>query len=201
MKTDLDQRLDELFALCQREGTKDYIGEAISQLEHLSQGTELALAAGADDELVLATAFHDLGHICVDATRARSMQGYGVDHHDRLGAAYLKRLGFSARICGLVGNHVRAKRYLVSRDSAYLARLSAASLETLRHQGGAMSPEEAAAFEQDPLFADSLKLRLWDEAAKRVDTPLLDFAKLRDMARHHLEKNRSELQTQPPGPQ
>ena len=35
-------------------------------------------------------------------------------------------------------------------------------------QGGPLTAAEAAAFEQDPLFAEKCQLRRWDEAAKEI---------------------------------
>ena len=71
------------------------------------------------------------------------------------GAAHLGALGFPPRVCRLVGGHVQAKRYLVATDAAYAARLSPGSAATLRHQGGPMTAQEAAAFVPDDgvLFA------------------------------------------------
>jgi gamma-butyrobetaine dioxygenase len=44
--------------------------------------------------------------------------------------------------------------------------MSAASQETLLHQGGAMSEREALAFADHPLHHDLLRLRAWDEQAR-----------------------------------
>ncbi|CAD5203196.1 hypothetical protein [Pseudomonas sp. FEN] len=60
----VEQRLDEVFGLYRQFGDADYIGEPVSQLEHMSQAARLALAEGFDDEVVLAAFFHDIGHIC-----------------------------------------------------------------------------------------------------------------------------------------
>ncbi len=162
----------ELFALCRLQAEVDYIGEPISQLEHMAQAAELALADGADDELVLAAFCHDVGHFCTPSAAHSSMAGLGRMGHEQVGAHWLRRLGFPDRLCGLVARHVDAKRYLCLREAGYLARLSPASLQTLVWQGGPMSDTEADAFERDPLFADSLRLRRWDEAAKMTGRPL-----------------------------
>jgi [1-hydroxy-2-(trimethylamino)ethyl]phosphonate dioxygenase len=44
--------------------------------------------------------------------------------------------------------------------------LSDASKLSLKLQGGPMTPEQAAAFEAEPFFADALRLRRWDEEGK-----------------------------------
>lgn len=166
-----EQAVSELFALCRQQAGANYIGEAVSQLEHMHQAADLALAEGADEELVLAAFCHDVGHFCAPLTAANSMAGLGRQGHEQVGAHWLRRLGFSDRLAGLVARHVQAKRYLCWRDAVYLSGLSLASRQTLDWQGGPMTSEEAAVFEADPLFADSLRLRCWDEAAKVPGLP------------------------------
>jgi predicted HD phosphohydrolase len=114
------------------------------------------------------------------------MGGYGVVSHERLGADYLRRAGFSERMATLVEYHVQAKRYLTYSQPDYYARLSEASRRTLAYQGGVMSAREAQAFEQDPLYAVSLRLRQWDEQAKEMHVPVLDLEVLKAKARQVL---------------
>lgn len=178
--------LDALFELYSRHGDADYIGEPVSQVEHMSQAAQWAMAEGYDEEVVLAAFFHDIGHLC--GAGAAQMDGYGVVSHERLGADYLRRLGFSERLARLVENHVQAKRYLTYADPGYYARLSEASRRTLDFQGGVMSAGEAAAFAEDPLFEASVRLRHWDEQAKREGVPVLDMALLRAMAERVLRQ-------------
>jgi len=175
-----EQRIAEVFGLYERFGDSDYIGEPVSQLEHMSQAAQRAMAEGFDDEVVLAAFFHDIGHIC--AQDAENMGGFGVVSHERLGADYLRRAGFSERLARLVEYHVQAKRYLTFKEPGYYERLSQASRRTLEYQGGVMSAEEARAFEQDPLCAVSLRLRHWDEQAKELWVPVMDLQVLKDKA-------------------
>ncbi|QQX58618.1 phosphonate degradation HD-domain oxygenase [Pseudomonas chlororaphis] len=175
-----EQRIAEVFGLYERFGDSDYIGEPVSQLEHMSQAAQRAMAEGFDDEVVLAAFFHDIGHIC--AQDAENMGGFGVVSHERLGADYLRRAGFSERLARLVEYHVQAKRYLTFKESGYYERLSQASRRTLEYQGGVMSAEEARAFEQDPLCAVSLRMRQWDEQAKELWVPVMDLQVLKDKA-------------------
>ncbi|VVO08715.1 phosphonate degradation HD-domain oxygenase [Pseudomonas fluorescens] len=176
-----EQAIADVFGLYEQYGTADYIGEPVSQLEHMSQAAQLAMAEGVDDEVVLAAFFHDIGHLCGQA--GENMDGYGVVSHERLGADYLRRAGFSERMAKLVEYHVQAKRYLTFVQPDYYARLSEASRRTLAYQGGVMSAEEARAFEQDPLCAVSLRMRHWDEQAKSVNVPVLDVEVLKVKAR------------------
>jgi len=174
------QVINEVFALYERFGDSDYIGEPVSQIEHMSQAAELAMAEGFDDEVVLAAFFHDIGHIC--AEHAENMGGYGVVSHERLGADYLRRAGFSERLARLVEYHVQAKRYLTLKEPGYYDRLSEASRRTLDYQGGVMSAEEADVFERDPLCAVSLRMRQWDELAKEMWVPVIDLDVLKRKA-------------------
>lgn len=168
-----EQVIAEVFGLYERFGDNDYIGEPVSQIEHMSQAAELAMAEGFDDEVVLAAFFHDIGHLCAEG--GESMGGFGVVSHERLGADYLRRAGFSERLARLVEYHVQAKRYLTLREPGYYERLSEASRRTLEYQGGVMSAEEAVAFERDPLCKVSLRMRQWDERAKDMDVPVMDL--------------------------
>ncbi|WP_150296464.1 phosphonate degradation HD-domain oxygenase [Pseudomonas extremaustralis] len=175
-----EQAIAEVFGLYEQHGAADYIGEPVSQIEHMSQAAQLAMAEGFDDEVVLAAFFHDIGHLCGQG--GENMGGYGVVSHERLGADYLRRVGFSERLARLVEYHVEAKRYLTFSQPDYYARLSEASRRTLGYQGGVMTVEEAQAFEQDPLYAISLRMRHWDEQAKEMHMPVLDLQMLKAKA-------------------
>ena len=92
-----EQAIADVFGLYEKHGTADYIGEPVSQIEHMSQAAQLAMAEGFDDEVVLAAFFHDIGHLCGQG--CANMGGYGVVSHERLGADYLRRAGFSDVRC------------------------------------------------------------------------------------------------------
>lgn len=53
-----------------------------------------------------------------------------------------------------------------------------------------MNAEEAVAFEQDPLCAVSLRMRYWDEQAKKIHVPVLDLEVLKAKARKLLMPRR-----------
>lgn len=175
--------LDQLFNLYIQYGKEDYIGEPVSQLEHMSQAAQLAMKEGYDDEVVLAAFFHDIGHICAMDQSKEDMNGFGILHHEKIGADYLRQAGFSERLVRLVENHVQAKRYLTFKYPHYYEALSEASKQTLTFQGGIMSAQEADAFEQEPLFNISLRLRQWDEMAKKENMPVLDLIVLKTKAK------------------
>ncbi|MES2003486.1 MAG: phosphonate degradation HD-domain oxygenase [Bacteroidota bacterium] len=179
----------EILSLYEKYGEDDYIGEPVSQIEHMCQCAQLAEKEGSDRELILAAFFHDIGHLLEHITEAGQMDGYGVVDHEKLGATYLLQKGFSEKIARLVASHVAAKRYLTYRFPEYYERLSSACKETLVYQGGVMSAEEAAIFESDPLAEWYIRLRKWDEQAKVENTPLPSLQYYGQLMREHLSAN------------
>jgi len=177
----------EIFQLYNQYGAEDYIGEPVSQIEHMSQAAELAIEAGCDDEVVLAAFFHDIGHICVQNNPTLKMGIWGNKSHEEIGADYLRKKGFSNRIAQLVENHVKAKRYLTFKYPYYFNELSEASKETFKLQGGVMSETEALEFEKDPLFEASILLRRWDEAAKELKKPIINLDLIKERCVNALE--------------
>jgi len=160
--TEILAQIKSTFAEC---AGAEYYGEPISQMQHAIQAADLAKLANADDELVLAAFFHDVGHFCF--SDRVPMEELGVVEHELIGALYLYFLGFSERVASLVAGHVAAKRFLVSQKAEYHLNLSEASRRTLKLQGGSMSQQEVADFKAASASADWLRLRAWDEAAKK----------------------------------
>lgn len=181
----------EVFGLYETFGQADYIGEPVSQLEHMSQSAELAIREGYDDEVILAAFFHDIGHMVEMGNKATSMGGFGTKSHEKIGADYLRRKGFSEKVARLVENHVQSKRYLTYRYSDYYDKLSEASKQTLEFQGGRMNEQEATEFEKDPLFALSIRMRMWDELAKETNRSIIDLVILKEKAMHVLTYTKS----------
>ncbi len=188
MNKQIESVLDQVFEPYLKHGANDYIGEPVSQIEHMSQCAELARRQGHDDEVILAAFFHDLGHICANYGETDNMGGYGRISHEKVGADFLRTRGFSEKIAILVERHVDTKRYLCSRSSAYYNKLSPASKRTLIFQGGPMPAAEAAAFESDPLHSLYIEVRAWDELAKQKNQPVPDLDIYRSMARKHLQQ-------------
>jgi gamma-butyrobetaine dioxygenase len=125
-----------------------------------------ALAVGCSDALVAAALLHDIGHVIDGETDAAEAMAEDRDaHHDAIGAHWLSRW-FGPDVTEPVRLHVAAKRYLVATEPEYAANLSAASVHTLRLQGGPMSAHEVAEFEALDYAADAVTLRRFDEAAK-----------------------------------
>ena len=180
--------IGEILELYERHGSRDYIGEPVSQIEHACQAASFAEEAGEHEDVILAAFFHDLGHLCEHVMAVEQMDGYGVVEHETIGARYLAERGFSENVTRLVAGHVAAKRYLTFANPNYFARLSEASRRTLAFQGGRMTADEAATFERDPLFKTILRLRTWDERAKEPNVPLPDLAHFRSMMERHLAR-------------
>jgi phosphonate degradation associated HDIG domain protein len=186
MQPDTDATLEAVLACFQTHGGDPYIGEPITHLEHAAQCADLARAAGADEELIVAALLHDIGHLCPSAQPTSTMGPYGTVRHETIGANYLAECGFSARVVHLVQQHVNAKRYLTFKHPGYAARLSQASAATLALQGGPMNEHEATAFEAQADFTTILQLRAWDEAAKVVNANHASLATFRPLLARHL---------------
>jgi phosphonate degradation associated HDIG domain protein/phosphonatase-like hydrolase len=186
----IEEILGEIFSLYELHGDEDYIGEPVSQLDHMTQAGELARKAGYDDDVVLAAFFHDIGHLLDVEVVSNSMNGFGAASHERIGAEYLRMHGFSEKIAALVASHVEAKRYLAFRRPGYLEKLSTASIHTLEFQGGIMNEDEASAFEKDPLFELKIRMRIWDDEAKEKGIPPADLRYFMNLAEKHLSGNK-----------
>jgi len=189
MTTEQAQKVtDEIMNLYEGYGGAEYAGEKVSQLEHMAQAAQLAEEQGYDEEVILAAFLHDIGHISEAAKGDNEMDGFGIKDHEELGAEFLREKGFSKKIVRLVESHVEAKRYLTVKDPSYYAQLSEASKRTLEFQGGPMTEDEAAAFEQYPLFHLIIQMRKWDELAKIENKPLPPLEHYRTMMLHHLSR-------------
>jgi len=181
--------VEEVFALYEKHGDEDYIGEPVSQLEHMAQAALLAKEEGYDDEVILAAFFHDIGHLCAEDAEAESMDGFGNVDHEKLGADYLRERGFSERLAILVESHVIAKRYLTYKYPEYYNKLSDASKATLEFQGGRMTEQEAVEFEKHPDAELFIRLRYWDDQAKEMNVPVQGLEHLKSLAIDHLYNN------------
>ena len=179
---------DEIISLYEIYGEESYDGEPVTQMSHMIQAAMLAMEDG-DIEITLGCFLHDIGHLLKNVPNIQMMGGFGVKDHESIGAAYLKKRGFSDRILAVVSMHVSAKRYLVATDPQYAEKLSEASKETLKWQGGPMTSEEINSFRQHVFFDDIIKVRLWDEKAKSYNIPLLPLSYFKNILKYHLENN------------
>ena len=171
--------------------SRQYGGEPVSELAHSLQCADLAEAAGADEELVLASLLHDVGRFAVDpvliddATESPAPTGRGGRGHHDLGAALIAP-HVSVRVAWLVRMHVPAKRYLCATEPDYLARLTPVSRHTLTLQGGVMTPGQVAALAAHPWLSAALSLRRWDDEAKVPDKTTRPVDAWAPLLRRHL---------------
>jgi gamma-butyrobetaine dioxygenase len=170
----------DLVAAFGRHGAR-HSGERISQLHHALQCAGLARAAGADDDLVLTALLHDIGHLVRDRAPVSDGQEENADHHHGHEGADLARPFVPARVAWLIEHHVVAKRYLCTVEPGYAAGLSPASARSFVAQGGALPAWEVEQLEEQPWFADAVRVRRWDDLAKdpaAVVPPLADYVRL-----------------------
>lgn len=187
-ETEATKVVNEIMSLYEKYGNENYIGEPVSQIEHMCQCAQLAEKERYDDEVILAAFFHDIGHLCEHIMDVSYMDDYGIVDHEKIGADYLSSKGFSERITKMIASHVNAKRYLTYKNPDYYNKLSEASKSTLAFQDGKMSEQEAKDFEKNELFALYITLRGWDEKAKEVHVSLPDLNKYKSMMIDQLTK-------------
>jgi gamma-butyrobetaine dioxygenase len=159
-----DDFIDHLAALFAGQGAADYLGEPVTQAEHMCQAAALAEAAGADDAQIAAALLHDVGHFIGEVTGAELMEGKD-NRHSHTGADWLAEW-FPESVTEPIRMHVAAKRYLCAVDPGYFGRLSEASVFTLAVQGGPMTPDQVEAFAANPYSEQAVGLRRWDDEAK-----------------------------------
>lgn len=158
----------------ERRGGEEYLGEPVTMAEHMLQGATLAEQAGMAEEIVVAALLHDIGHFTSEFGTF-SMEDTEDRFHEEAGAKVLEAF-FPSIVTDCVRFHVAAKRYLCATKPEYFARLSEASVHSLNLQGGPMSADEVAAFEQNPNLTEIVQVRYLDDAGKRNDmeTPGFD---------------------------
>lgn len=169
--------VDDLLTLYETKAGAMYGGEAVTQLAHALQSAALAEAEGASDMLVAAALLHDVGHLVDKHAEGAARAGIDRQHED-IAAGYLARW-FRPEVVEPVRKHVDAKRCLVATDPGYFATLSEGSVLSLKVQGGAFTPDEAAAFLALPGAQDALRLRRWDDLAKVLNAKTPDLAHYR----------------------
>jgi phosphonate degradation associated HDIG domain protein len=165
---------EEVMAIFAERGSGAYFGESVSMTEHMLQTAHFAQTEAADRTLVLAALLHDVGHL-VEVVPDDLADWIDDAHHEAVGGQWLSRR-FPAAVSEPVRLHVPAKRYLCATDPAYFSKLSAASVVTLKLQGGPMSADEVALFESEPYHADAVRLRRWDDQGKVIGLTIADLA-------------------------
>ena len=167
----ISQEVDAIF---EGRGASPYFGEAVSVAEHCLQAAYFAQVANAPDALVIAALLHDIGHL-VGAAPDDLEEWTDDAHHELIGGGWLAKR-FGPEVAEPVRLHVPAKRYLCATNPAYFDKLSAASVVTLKLQGGPMIGPEVAAFEARPYWRDAIRVRQWDDEGKVAGLRTPDFS-------------------------
>jgi gamma-butyrobetaine dioxygenase len=166
-----------------------YLGEDVTMVQHQLQAGARALEAGMPDALVVAALLHDVGHlvgqIAGEQDASTALAADADARHDASGARWLGQW-FGPVVTEPVRLHVAAKRYLVATEAGYGDRLSAASVHTLRLQGGPMDPGEMRAFEALEHSRSAVALRRFDELAKDAEADAPALSTHRDLIRRVL---------------
>ena len=142
-----------------------YIGEKVTITEHMIQTAMLAEKNNCSSSLICSSLLHDYGHFILenpDDLVNKEKDG----RHEDVGYKFLKKY-FVKDVVEPIKYHVKAKRYL-ARDKKYYQILSKASKISLKLQGGIMDEKEANEFKNNEFFENSIKLRKFDEGAKKT---------------------------------
>jgi [1-hydroxy-2-(trimethylamino)ethyl]phosphonate dioxygenase len=154
----------EVCAIFERRGSVAYFGERVSMTEHALQAAYFAREESAPPVLVLAALLHDIGHLVHDVPDDLA-DWTSDDRHEEIGAQWIAQR-FGVEVSEPVRLHVPAKRYLCATDPNYVAKLSQASVVTLRLQGGPMNDGELLHFETQRFCREAIRVRRWDDQGK-----------------------------------
>jgi len=166
-----------LFDYLRARGTSRY-DEAVTQLEHALQSAMAARRSKAPAAEVTAALLHDIGHLLIDE-HDQSGDFLARDLlHEQVGADQLTPF-FDRTVLEPIRLHVAAKRYLCTVDERYRDALSPASQRSYALQGGAMTPDEVAAFKRSSGHAAAVRLRRWDDGAKVAGLEVPDLEEFR----------------------
>ena len=155
-----------------------YIGEKVTISEHMIQSAMIAENAKSSNNLICSCLLHDYGHFILedpDALVKKKVDG----KHEYIGYEYLKKF-FNKDVVAPIKYHVLAKRYL-AKDKKYFNSLSDASKVSLKLQGGVLDAKASKEFEKKDFFKNSIKLRKFDEVAKRTDIKMKSIIEYKDL--------------------
>jgi [1-hydroxy-2-(trimethylamino)ethyl]phosphonate dioxygenase len=163
----------QIRTLYERAGSAAYFGEPVSMLEHSLQTAHFATRARGSDAVIVAALLHDVGHLIEEVPE--EIADWVSDAHHEVGGSRWLALRFGPEVYEPVRLHVPAKRYLCATNPQYFGRLSAASVHTLKLQGGPMSAAEVATFEAEPYYRDAVLVRGCDDNGKVADLKVADL--------------------------
>ena len=160
-----------------------YIGEKVTISEHMIQSAMIAEKAKSPKNLICSCLLHDYGHFILedpDKLVRKKIDG----KHEEIGYEYLKKF-FKKEVVEPIKYHVLAKRYL-ARKEKYFNSLSDASKVSLKLQGGVLDAKASKEFEKKNFFKHSIKLRKFDEVAKRTDVKMKSIIEYKNLLSSHL---------------
>ena len=161
-----------------------YIGEDVTIAEHMIQSAMMAEKTKSKSNLICSCLLHDYGHFILDNPDELVKKNQDGKHED-IGYEYLKKF-FKREVVEPIKHHVMAKRYL-ARDKKYYNKLSNASIVSLELQGGLLNRKEAKLFEKEEFFKEAIKVRKFDEAAKKVGLKIKDIIHYKDLLKASLK--------------
>jgi [1-hydroxy-2-(trimethylamino)ethyl]phosphonate dioxygenase len=169
--------VEEILTIFRQRGATGYFGESISMTEHALQAAHFARICAAPPPLIVSALLHDIGHL-VEEVPSDIADWTEDAHHERVGSAWLAKR-FCPEVSEPVRLHVLAKRYLLATDLQYFAKLSPASVITLKLQGGPMTAQEVSQFKTERFYADAVRVRQWDDQGKVAGLKTLALADYR----------------------
>ena len=155
-----------------------YIGEKVTISEHMIQTAMIAENAKSTNNLICSCLLHDYGHFILEDPDELVKKKIDGKHED-IGYEYLKNF-FKKEVVEPIKYHVLAKRYL-AKEKKYFNLLSEASKISLKLQGGVLNKKEIKVFEKKDFFKNSIKLRKFDEVAKKNDVKIKSIIEYKDL--------------------
>jgi len=160
-----------------------YIGEKVTIAEHMIQTAMIAENAKSSNNLICSCLLHDYGHFILEDPDKLVRKKIDGKHED-IGYEYLKKF-FKKEVVEPIKYHVLAKRYL-AKEKKYFNSLSEASKISLKLQGGVLNKKESKEFEKKDFFKQTIKLRKFDEVAKRTDIKMKSIIEYKNLLSSHL---------------
>ena len=160
-----------------------YIGEKVTISEHMIQTAMIAEKAKSSNNLICSCLLHDYGHFILEDPDKLVRKKIDGKHED-IGYEYLKKF-FKKDVVEPIKYHVLAKRYLAKKKK-YFNSLSEASKISLKLQGGVLNKKESKEFEKKYFFKQTIKLRKFDEVAKRTDIKMKSIIEYKNLLSSHL---------------
>ena len=185
-RTNIVAFIGDIFERC---GDEEYLGEPVTMEQHMLQGATIAEKNGLPEDIIVGALLHDIGHFTSEFGTF-SMDDTEDRFHEEAGARVLDAF-FPDAIVDCVKYHVAAKRYLCATRPAYFDQLSAASVHSLKLQGGPMSADEVAEFEANPNHSLIVEVRLLDDEGKVPDMETPDFWHFAPMVQAQVDATRA----------